>query len=71
MAQMTRIGTHEFDRERYDREGDVLYLASGPDQPAATTFATPEGHAVRLDESGEVIGLTIVNASGCSTVTAS
>lgn len=59
---MTKIGTHEFDRERYDREGDVLYLARGPEQTAAITFATPEGHAVRLDESGEVIGLTIVNA---------
>lgn len=59
---MTRIGPHEFDGERYDSEGDVLYLTRGPDRAAATTFATPEGHAVRLDEEGEVIGLTIVNA---------
>jgi methyl coenzyme M reductase gamma subunit len=28
----------------------------------ATTIATPEGHAIRLDEDGEMIGLTIVNA---------
>lgn len=59
---MTRIGNHEFDRERYDAEGDVLYLSRGPEQEAASTFATPEGHAVRLDSAGEVIGLTIVNA---------
>jgi uncharacterized protein YuzE len=62
MAFMTRIGNYEFDRERYDSDGDVLYLGRGPEQPAASTFATPEGHAVRLDEDGQVIGLTIVNA---------
>lgn len=59
---MTRIGNHEFDRERYDTDGDVLYLSRGPERAAASTFATPEGHAVRLDEEGGVIGLTIVNA---------
>ena len=59
---MTRIGSHEFDHERYDADGDVLYLSSGPARPAASTFATPEGHAVRLGVDGEVIGLTIVNA---------
>ncbi|MGH2993529.1 MAG: DUF2283 domain-containing protein [Solirubrobacterales bacterium] len=62
MALMTKIGNHEFDHERYDPDGDVLYLSRGPEQRAASTFATPEGHAVRLDEAGEVIGLTIVNA---------
>ena len=59
---MTRIGNHEFDRERYDADGDVLYLSRGLEQSADSTFATPEGHAVRLDAAGEVIGLTIVNA---------
>lgn len=59
---MTRIGNHEFDRDRYDADGDVLYLSRGPEQTASSTFATPEGHAVRLDGEGEVIGLTIVNA---------
>lgn len=59
---MTRVGTHEFDGERYDADGDVLYLSRGAGAAAASTFATPEGHAVRFDASGEVIGLTIVNA---------
>lgn len=59
---MVQIGSHEFDRARYDADADVLYLSEGPHQEAASTFATPEGHAVRLDASGEVIGLTIVNA---------
>jgi uncharacterized protein YuzE len=31
-------------------------------QEAAETFSTPEGHAVRVNENREVIGITIVNA---------
>ena len=56
------VGTYEFDHVSYDADGDVLYLRRGEKQAAADTFATPEGHAVRLDERGEVIGITIVNA---------
>jgi uncharacterized protein YuzE len=40
----------------------ILYLRRGEQQAAADAFGTPEGHAVRLDEQGEVIGITIVNA---------
>lgn len=57
-----RIGHHEFDHATYDAEADVLYLRSGPPQPAHRTHASPEGHAVRFDQSGQVIGITIVNA---------
>jgi uncharacterized protein YuzE len=56
------VGPYEFDHVSYDSDGDVLYLRRGEQQAAADTFGTPEGHAVRLDASGEVIGLTIVNA---------
>lgn len=56
------VGSYEFDHVSYDSDGDVLYLSRGKRQAAADTFATPEGHAVRLDKSGEVIGITIVNA---------
>ena len=56
------VGSYEFDHVTYDGEGDVLYLRRGETQGAADTFGTPEGHAVRLDESGDVIGITIVNA---------
>jgi uncharacterized protein YuzE len=55
-------GPYEFDHVSYDNDGDVLYLRRGEQQAAADTFGTPEGHAVRLDEDGEVIGITIVNA---------
>jgi hypothetical protein len=37
-------------------------VCRGNCQPAAETFGTPEGHAVMLDERGEAIGITIVNA---------
>lgn len=39
----------------------MLYLRRGEQQAAADTFGTPEGHVLRLDEDGEVIGITIVN----------
>ena len=53
---------YEFDHVSYDNDGDVLYLRCGEQQAAAGTFGTPEGHAVRLDEDGKVIGIMIVNA---------
>jgi uncharacterized protein YuzE len=56
------VGPYEFDHVSYDSDGDVLYLRRGKQQSAAETFGTPEGHAVRLDDGGEVIGITIVNA---------
>ena len=57
-----RIGNHEFDTVAYDAVGDVLYLSKGEPRPADDTLASPEGHAVRLDGDGEVVGLTLVNA---------
>jgi uncharacterized protein YuzE len=57
-----RMGKHEFDDVVYDAKGDVLYLHRGKPVPAAKTLATPEGHAVMLNDEGEIIGITIVNA---------
>ena len=57
-----RIGNHEFDHVSYDADGDVLHLHRGEPVPAAETFGAPEGHAVKFDAAGEVIGITIVNA---------
>jgi len=56
------IGNHVFDVVHYDSRGDVLYLQVAHSQPEARTDATPEGHAVTWDRSGNVIGMTIVNA---------
>lgn len=56
------MGSHEFDDVAYDAVGDVLYMHKGQPAPAAKTLATPEGHAVMLDEVGKIIGITVVNA---------
>jgi uncharacterized protein YuzE len=56
------VGPYEFDQVSYDSDGDVLCLRRGERQEAAETFSTPEGHAVRMDNNGDVIGITIVNA---------
>lgn len=56
------VGPYRFDQATYDETGDVLYLRMGDSRPAADTYGTPEGHAVRFDDHGEVIGITIVNA---------
>lgn len=50
-----------FDRANYDADGDVLYLARGESSEADAAL-TPEGHGVRYDDDGNVIGVTIVNA---------
>lgn len=57
-----RIGNHEFDDVLFDAERDVLYMHKGKPAPARETIPTPEGHAVMLDEKGEIIGVTVVNA---------
>ncbi len=56
------IGTIEFDHVDYDADGDVLYLSVGEPREAAESYGTVEGHNVRYEEGGRVIGLTLVNA---------
>jgi uncharacterized protein YuzE len=51
-----------FDRGHYDPDGDVLYLGRGDSSATANGALTPEGHAVRYDVSGKVIGVTIIDA---------
>lgn len=50
-----------FDKGHYDERGDVLYLNVGEPRPAARGLETPGGHAIHYDESGAVIGLTLLN----------
>ncbi|HEY1357792.1 MAG TPA: DUF2283 domain-containing protein [Thermoleophilaceae bacterium] len=54
------IGDITFDRVEYDAEGDVLYLHVGDPSAAVDFDETPEGHGVRLDRDGNVVGLTLV-----------
>jgi uncharacterized protein YuzE len=51
-----------FQSANYDAEGDVLYLSRGETNHASDAALTPEGHGVRYDANGEVIGVTIINA---------
>ena len=57
-----RIGNREFEKVSYDDVVDVLYLRNEHDEKGVTTYGTSEGHAVRLDAGGNVVGMTIVNA---------
>ena len=51
-----------FDRANYDADGDVLYIARGETTQASDAALTPEGHGIRYDTDGHVIGVTIINA---------
>ncbi len=63
LSMSVTIAGVEFDHVVYDREADVLYLQVGsPPQAAADFDASPEGHYLRYDERGALMGVTIVNA---------
>ena len=51
-----------FDRVRYDAEGDVLYLHRGDPATAVDFDESPEGHALRFDAAGELVGVTLIGA---------
>jgi uncharacterized protein YuzE len=55
-----QIGNFTFDRVHYDAGGDVLYLHRADPKEAVDFDASPEGHALRFNASGELIGVTIV-----------
>lgn len=56
------IGTIDFDRIDYDREADVLYLSAGNPADAVDFDESPDGHALRFDADGCLVGITIVGA---------
>jgi uncharacterized protein YuzE len=56
-----RIANIDFARVSYDADADVLYLACDDPELAVAFAETPEGHAVRFDADGRLIGITIVN----------
>jgi uncharacterized protein YuzE len=61
-AMNVTIDDLTFDRANYDVDGDVLYLARGSTSMASEAALMPEGHGVRYDANGDVIGVTIINA---------
>ncbi len=55
------IGPYIFDCVRYDHDADVLYLSQGDPARAVDFDETPEGHAVSFDQSGDLVGLTLID----------
>lgn len=56
------VGSVTFDHVSYDREADVLYLSVGDPARAVDFDESAEGHALRYDAEGRLVGITIVNA---------
>lgn len=54
------IGEITFDHVVYDKGGDVLYLHVGEPSSAVDFDETLEGHALRFNSAGELVGLTLV-----------
>ena len=55
------IGGVTFDRVVYDREGDVPYLHVGDPATAVDYDESHEGHGLRFDASGRLVGVTMVS----------
>ena len=56
------VGSITFDQVTYDRQADVLYLSVGNPAEAVDFDESAEGHALRYDADGRLVGLTIVGA---------
>jgi uncharacterized protein YuzE len=56
------IGSTTFENVFYDAEVDVLYLHKGHPSTAVDFDESPEGHALRFDGEGNLVGVTIVGA---------
>jgi uncharacterized protein YuzE len=56
------IGPYTFDQVRYDAEADVLYLSIGDPGHAVDFDETADGHVLRFDQRGELVGVTIIDA---------
>ncbi len=54
------IAGTNFDRVSYDEDADVLYLHKADPQEAVEFDESPEGHHLRFDRQGELVGITIV-----------
>lgn len=55
-------GKTRFDNVEYDADEDVLYLHVGEPSSAVDFDESPEGHALRFDSAGRLVGVTIVGA---------
>lgn len=58
----TTLGDTAFDHVDYDADADVLYLHAGEPSSAVDFDETPEGHGLRFDAGGRLVGVTVVGA---------
>ena len=56
------IANTTYDNVSYDTDADVLYLHVGDPGSAVDFDESPEGHHLRYDADGNLVGVTIVNA---------
>jgi uncharacterized protein YuzE len=56
------LGSFEFDNVFYDADVDVLYLHKGEPASAVDFDESPEGHALRFNGEGKLVGVTVLNA---------
>jgi uncharacterized protein YuzE len=54
------IDNPTFDRVDYDAVADVLYIHKGDPSTAVDFNSTPDGHTLRFDAAGELVGVTLV-----------
>ncbi len=64
MDASVTIGPHVFDHVDWDESSDVLYLSKGGPRVVPGLYASPEGHHLRIDESGDLQGVTLVGPRG-------
>lgn len=57
-----RIGNIDFESATYDADGDVLHLNNGSPRDAINFDGSPEGHHTRYNATGDLVGITILNA---------
>jgi uncharacterized protein YuzE len=56
------VGPYTFDNVSYEADADVLYLHTGDPSTAVDFDESPEGHALRFDADGNLVGVTVLNA---------
>ena len=54
------VGNTTFDCIEYDADADVLYLHVGEPSTAVDFDESPEGHGLRFDAEGRLVGITVV-----------
>jgi len=59
-GQAITIAGITFDRVRYDADADVLYLHVGDPASAVDFGESPEGHHLRFNSDGALVGITLV-----------